>query len=360
MNTMKTFLSRAWVLWTNKRKTRLSGLLALLPLLALPAVVRAQFSYTNSYGIWAYTNNNGTITVIGYTGSGGAVAIPDRIPDTADGLPVTGIGGGETVGWANLTNLTIGNSVTSIGPLAFDYCISLASVTIGTNVIGIGDAAFANCTNLTSVYFQGNAPSGDATVFAYDNNVTVYYSPGTAGWGSVFGGRPTVLSMPAVPHAASATAIVTNGFVVAVTLTSGGSGYTNTPTVRIIGGGGSGAQAVAVASNGVVTAVHILDTGSGYVDTPVMVIAPPFIAQPTMGIVSLTPPLPALGGSMAQLMQLGLGSLSPYDNYQLEFAPAAGGVWTNFAMPFIPTSAASTQDVIVTGTAGFFRVRYVP
>ena len=36
----------------------------------------------------AYTVNNGTITMTGYTGAGGDVAIPDTIA----GLPVTGIG----------------------------------------------------------------------------------------------------------------------------------------------------------------------------------------------------------------------------------------------------------------------------
>ena len=138
-------------------------------------------------------------------------------------------------------------------------------------------------------------------------------------------------------------------------MTDGGYGYTNTPSVRIIGGGGSGAEVVAVVSNGVVIGLNILDAGYGYANTPVMVIAPPFIAQPTMGLVSLTPLLPVVGGSMAQLMQLGFGGLSPYDNYQPEFTPIAGGVWTNFAMPFVPTSNVSTQEVVVTGNAGFFR-----
>ena len=54
-------------------------LLPLLLLLALPAAVQAQFTYTN---------NNGAITITGYTGPGGDVTIPDTI----SGLPVTSIG----------------------------------------------------------------------------------------------------------------------------------------------------------------------------------------------------------------------------------------------------------------------------
>ena len=41
------------------------------------------------------------------------------------------------------------------------------------------------------------------------------------------------------PHPATATAIMTNGFVVAATITDAGIGYTNTPLVYLVGGGES-------------------------------------------------------------------------------------------------------------------------
>jgi hypothetical protein len=63
------------------------GLVPLLLMLTLPAVVRAQFSYTNNYGIWAYTTNNGTVTITGCSGPGGAVVIPSEV----NALPVTTI-----------------------------------------------------------------------------------------------------------------------------------------------------------------------------------------------------------------------------------------------------------------------------
>jgi hypothetical protein len=160
---------------------------------------------------------------------------------------------------------------------------------------------------------------------------------------------------PCIPHTATATAAVTNGSVLGVTIADYGCGYTNTPSVKLIGGG-TGAQAVAVVSGGVVIAVNVLNAGSGYADAPLVVIAPPFIEQPLMGIV----PLPVIAGSTAQLFQLGFGRLSPYDNYQLEFAPIAGGVWSNFALPFVPTATVSTQDVVTSGQTGFFRVRHEP
>ena len=47
--------------------------------------------------------------------------------------------------------MTIGNSVTSIGDYAFQYCKALTSVTIGNSVTSIGEYAFEYCFSLTSV-----------------------------------------------------------------------------------------------------------------------------------------------------------------------------------------------------------------
>ena len=52
---------------------------SILPLLIWPAVAQAQWNYT--------VNTNQTITITGYTGPGGAVAIPAAIY----GIPVAGI-----------------------------------------------------------------------------------------------------------------------------------------------------------------------------------------------------------------------------------------------------------------------------
>src|SRR5262249_32326947 len=59
---------------------------------------------------FAYTNTNGTISITGYIGPGGNVAIPAII----DGLPVRDIGGLAFVGNTNLTAVTIPDSVTNI------------------------------------------------------------------------------------------------------------------------------------------------------------------------------------------------------------------------------------------------------
>lgn len=57
------------------------------------------------------------------------------------------------------------------------------------------------------------------------------------------------------------------GAIKSITVTNGGSGYTN-GIITISGGGGSGAVAVATVSGGSITAVDIITPGSGYTSTP--------------------------------------------------------------------------------------------
>ena len=85
---------------TNMKNT----LLALLGfiLLATPLAANAQF---------AYTTNNGTITITGYTGPGGAVTIPATIT----GLPVTTIG---NYAFYNNTNLRSASPSPAASPLS--------------------------------------------------------------------------------------------------------------------------------------------------------------------------------------------------------------------------------------------------
>jgi len=115
-----------------------TSLLPLLLLLALPAAVQAQF---------AFTTNNGAITITYPSCLSGAVTIPS----STNGLTITSIGDYAFGACRALTSVTIGTNITSIGVEAFVNCTSLASVTIPNSVTSIGEYAFDGCTSLTSV-----------------------------------------------------------------------------------------------------------------------------------------------------------------------------------------------------------------
>ena len=155
----------------------------LLLLLTLPAVVQGQ-SYTNSYGTWYYATTNDSITITNYSGPGGDVTIPDRIPDTTNGLPVTSIGDGAFYWCTRLCSVTIPDSVTSIGDNAFSRCTSLTNLTIGNNVTTIGVAAFSSCTSLTAITVDALNrfySSVDGVLFNKSQTTLIQYPGGIVG-----------------------------------------------------------------------------------------------------------------------------------------------------------------------------------
>jgi hypothetical protein len=129
-------------------------------------------------------------------GRGGGYVIPDG---------VTSIASNAFSICTSLTNVTIPNSVTGIGYGAFSNCTSLTRVTIPNSVTRIGYDAFMNCTKATNFTFLGNAPQ---LIFHPSNFFTgrwffnvgagakAYYYCGTIGWGTNYGGLPTVMLCP--------------------------------------------------------------------------------------------------------------------------------------------------------------------
>lgn len=69
--------------------------------------------------------------------------------------------------------------------------------------------------------------------------------------------------------------IAPNQFVSSVTVNNSGNGYTTSVPVTFVGGGGSGATATANVSGGAVISVTVLTPGSGYSSAPVATVAPP-------------------------------------------------------------------------------------
>ncbi len=128
-------------------------------------------------GDFTYTVSNSQVTIVGYTGAGGAVVIPDTI----NSMPVVRIAGQDSLmsqpwgafyGCTGLTSVTIPNSVTSIGGQAFAGCTGLTSVTIPNSVTSIGILSFSGCTGLTSVYLGSGV-----TTLKYLNLLAVVAGP---------------------------------------------------------------------------------------------------------------------------------------------------------------------------------------
>jgi hypothetical protein len=120
---------------------------------------------------FTYTTNSDsiTLTITGYTGSGGAVTIPSSI----NFLPVTSIGSIAFAYDSTLTAVMIPNSVISIGDEAFTFCTSLANVTIPSSVTSIGDQAFASCTGLGAITVDPqNSNYSSVNGVLFDNSQT--------------------------------------------------------------------------------------------------------------------------------------------------------------------------------------------
>lgn len=124
--------------------------------------------------------NEGSITITGYKGPGGAVIIPDSI----GGLPVTGVDGFAFYYSSSLTRVTIPGSVTSVLAYAFYVCSSLSNVVIGSSVTNLGSPAFVSCPSLSAITVDnGNPAYASEGGILFDKALTtlIQYPMGLAG-----------------------------------------------------------------------------------------------------------------------------------------------------------------------------------
>ena len=189
------------------RLVRATYLLQILSLLGLSAGLQAQF---------AFTTNNGTITITDYTNSlPNVLTIPASITVNGIDLPVTGIAPYAFSSFNHdLINVTIPESIVSIGDYAFRGCFSLMAITVDTNnsvysslngvlfnksrtkvirypggksgaytipntVTSIGPAAFNLCTNLTNVTIPNSVIEIEHSAFAGCYSLSSIAIPGS-------------------------------------------------------------------------------------------------------------------------------------------------------------------------------------
>jgi hypothetical protein len=60
-------------------------------------------------------------------------------------------------------------------------------------------------------------------------------------------------------------------------------------------------------------------------------------------------------------MQINSSNLAPYDNYQIQFTSAIGGMWGDWnGGLFTPTDVTNSQFLFITNGTSYFRLQYVP
>ena len=111
------------------------------------------YGSTEPVVIWQTSDNDdGTVTITGYSGNASIL----NIPETIDGKTVTSIGNNAFQNKTGIRMVNIPDTVTSIGASSFFGCVSLSSVHFSGNLTEIATQAFRGCTSLQSA----NLPEG--------------------------------------------------------------------------------------------------------------------------------------------------------------------------------------------------------
>ena len=124
---------------------------------------------------WEYDDATGTLTISGtgpiddyspYNRPWGKYE--DKIESVIIGDAVTGIGNYSFYGFDNLTSITFGNGITTIGESAFQFCPGIAGeLVIPDGITSIESKAFADCA-ITSVKFGSGIKTVGTDEFTYN------------------------------------------------------------------------------------------------------------------------------------------------------------------------------------------------
>ena len=121
---------------------------------------KASAAETLTYGDFKYVvNDDGTIAIIGYTGTSAAVTLPNQIN---------------------------GAIVTSIGREAFSNCTALKEIELHEGIVSFGSSAFRNCDSLTEIVIPSTLQRSENSEYVNpgpfedcDNLVKVTFAEGS-------------------------------------------------------------------------------------------------------------------------------------------------------------------------------------
>ena len=132
-----------------------------------------QYPFGYIFGTEGYTGGVQTMQYYIADRLGSATFAYYRIPRALKEVNVTG---GHLLysafdGCANITTITLGDGVASIGAGAFDGCSKLAQINIGKGVKSIAGRAFSYCDALTSIVIPENVTDISADAFSNCSNL---------------------------------------------------------------------------------------------------------------------------------------------------------------------------------------------
>ena len=112
-----------------------------------------QYPFGYIFGTSSYTGSVATKQYYYGSSTSSATSSTYYIPSSLKSVTITGgnILYNAFSNCSRLTNVTIGNGVTSIGDSAFKGCTGLTSVTIGNSVTSIDEYAFFGCSGLSNI-----------------------------------------------------------------------------------------------------------------------------------------------------------------------------------------------------------------
>lgn len=129
------------------------------------------YSFYSTYGYTSLTLPRG-VTKIGnyaFSNSGNTSTLSSVVLDYNSN---TTVGNGVFYKTTAITNLTIGEEVSSIGYSMFEGCTNLHNFTIPSNVTNIGQYAFKDCSSLTEINIPNSISVIDNGVFSGDTSLT--------------------------------------------------------------------------------------------------------------------------------------------------------------------------------------------
>ena len=159
------------------------------------ATVSARWALASAEG-WSFDEATGTLTLDGsgamkeYTSAAEApwYSYRDSIEHLVVKSGVTSLSSYAFVGCQNLADITLPDTLQTIGTMTFYGCDNLNNVTIPASVRTIGSYAFADALSLSRITFAGDAPEFGTGVFTF-RKLTAYYPVYASGWETVVDGR---------------------------------------------------------------------------------------------------------------------------------------------------------------------------